>query len=67
MPLRRRSVPHTFQDRIADQKSSLEERAAKLPLGPEKDQLRRNIRQLDTASYMADLLKPLRLKSPHDA
>ena len=36
---RRRSVPHTFEDRIAAEKARLEAQVAKLKPGPQKDGL----------------------------
>jgi hypothetical protein len=41
---RKRSVPHTFTGNIAAEKAKLEEQAAALSHGPEKDQLLRRIR-----------------------
>jgi hypothetical protein len=61
---RKRSVPHTFTGNIAAEKAKLEERAAALSHGPEKDQLLRRIRQLDTAERMSDWLKSPGLKAP---
>jgi hypothetical protein len=64
MAQRRRSVPHTLEDRIAGEKASLEAKAAKLTNGPEKEPLRGKIRQLDAASYMAGWLSTPGPKSP---
>lgn len=61
---RRRSVPHTFEENIAAEKAKLEDQIAKLRPGPEKDALRRKIRQLDTAAHMSDWLKSPGLKAP---
>ena len=47
---RRRSISHTFEDRIAAEKARLEAQVAKLKPGPHKDGLLRKISQLDTAS-----------------
>ena len=49
---RRRSIPHTFEDRIAAQKARLEAQVARLRHGPKKDELLEKIRQLETASHM---------------
>jgi hypothetical protein len=38
MQRHRRSVPHSFEDQIAAEKSRLEAQAADLPPGPQKDQ-----------------------------
>jgi hypothetical protein len=61
---RRRSPAHTFEDQVAAEKSRLEEQAALLPHGPEKDVLLRKIRQLDTATHMSDWLRSPGLQSP---
>jgi hypothetical protein len=61
---RRRSSPHTFEGQIAAEKARLEAQAAELPHGPERDQLLRKIRQLNTASHMGDWLSSGGLKAP---
>jgi hypothetical protein len=61
---RRRSTPHTFESQIAAERARLEARASELPHGPEKDQLLRKIRQLNTASHMGDWLSSGGLKPP---
>ena len=53
---RRRSVSHTFEDRIAAERTKLKAQADKLRPGPELDALRKKIRQLDTASHMSEWL-----------
>ena len=53
---RRRSAPHTFEDRIAAEKAKLEAQVAKLKPGPQMDALREKIRQLETASHMNEWL-----------
>ena len=53
---RRRSIPHTFEDRIAAEKARLEAQVAKLPHGPQKDGLLKKISQLDTASHINEWL-----------
>ena len=55
---RRRSAPHTFEDRIAAEKAKLEAQAAKLKPGPQVEALREKIRQLKTASHMNEWLSP---------
>ena len=42
-------VPHTFDERLAAEKSRLEAQAAKLRPGPQKDELLHKIAQLETA------------------
>ena len=61
---RRRSVPHTFEDRIAAEKSRLEAQAANLPLGPQKDALLKKIEQLETASHINKWLSSPGLQPP---
>lgn len=61
---RRRSVSHTFEDRIAAEKARLEVQAAKLKPGPEKDGLLKKISQLETASHMNEWLSSFGLKAP---
>jgi hypothetical protein len=62
--MRRRSIPHTFDDQIAAEKARLEAEIAELPPGPEQDALRRKIRQLETASHMNDWLASPGLQPP---
>jgi hypothetical protein len=61
---RRRSAPHTFEDRIAAEKAKLEAQAAKLKPGPQVDALREKIRQLETASHMNEWLSSPGLQPP---
>jgi hypothetical protein len=62
---RRRSTPHTFEDRIAAEKAKLEAQVAKLKPGPQMDALRKKIRQLETASHMNEWLSSPGLQSPN--
>jgi hypothetical protein len=62
---RRRSAPHTFEDRIAAEKAKLEAQVAKLKPGPQMDALREKIRQLETASHMNEWLSSPGLQSPN--
>jgi hypothetical protein len=64
MQRRRRSVPHTFEDNIAAEKSKLEAQVAGLKPGPQMDALRKKIRQLETASHMSEWLSSPGLQSP---
>jgi hypothetical protein len=57
---RRRSVPHTFEDRIAAQKAKLEAQVAKLRPG----HLLEKIRQLETASHINEWLTSPGLQPP---
>ena len=62
---RRRSAPHTFEDKIAAEKAKLEAQVAKLKPGPQMDALREKIRQLETASHMNEWLSSPGLQSPN--
>jgi hypothetical protein len=61
---RRRSIPHTFEDRIAAEKARLEAQVAKLKPGPQKDGLLKKISQLDTASHINEWLTSPGLQPP---
>jgi hypothetical protein len=61
---RRRSVPHTFEDNIAAEKSKLEAQLATLKPGPQADAMRKKIRQLDTASHISEWLTSPGLQAP---
>jgi hypothetical protein len=60
---RRRSVPHTFEYRIAAQKAKLEAQVELRP-GPRKDGLLEKIRQLETASHINEWLTLRGLQPP---
>jgi hypothetical protein len=64
MQRRRRSDPHTFEDRIAAEKAKLEAQVAKLRPGPQMDELLKKIRQLETASHMNEWLSSPGLQTP---
>ena len=64
MQRRRRSNPHTFEDRIAAEKAQLEAQVAKLPPGSEKDRLLEKISQLENASHMNKWLTLPELRPP---
>ena len=49
---RKRSIPHSFDERLADEKKPLEEQAALLPPGSVKDVVLRRIAQLNTAIHV---------------
>jgi len=61
---RRRSIPHTFEDRIAAEKARLEAQVAKLKPGPQKDGLLKKISQLETASHINEWLTSPGLQPP---
>ena len=50
--LRSRSHPHTFQERLAEQKARFEKQASQLKPGPERDELLRKAQQIDTATQI---------------
>jgi hypothetical protein len=59
-----RSAPHTFEDRLAAEKSRLEAQVADLHSGPEKNELLQKIRQLETASRINRWLSSPELQPP---
>lgn len=61
---RRRSAPHTFEDKIAAERVKLEAQLARLKPGPETDGLRRKLRQLEAASHMSAWLSSTGLQAP---
>lgn len=61
---RRRSVPHTFEDRIAAEKARVETQLAKLEPGLQRDQLLKKIEQLDTAAAINEWLTSPGLQPP---
>jgi hypothetical protein len=61
---RRRSIAHTFEDRIATEKLHLKAQAAGLPPGPQKDEVLKKIRQLETATRMKEWLSSPGLQPP---
>ena len=62
--LRRRSVPHTFEENIAAEKAKLEAQIAQLKPGPQMDAVLKKIRQLETASHMSEWLSSPGLQAP---
>jgi hypothetical protein len=50
--LRSISHPHTFEERLAEQKARFEQRAHQLKPGPERDELLKKAGQIDTATYV---------------
>ena len=56
-----RSHPHTFAERLADQKATLEQKAARLKPGPERNDVLEKIKQIDVA---ADIHEWLTSRSP---
>jgi hypothetical protein len=64
MQRRRRSTPHTLEDRIAAEKARLLAQVAKLRPGSEKDRLLEKIGQLEKASHMNKWLSSPELRPP---
>lgn len=56
----------TFEDQVAADKARLEAQIAQLPPGRRKDELRRKIRQLETASHISDWIASPGLQPPKD-
>ena len=54
--LRSRSHPHTFQERLAQQKARFEKQASLLKPGRERDELLRKAKQIDTARDLNEWL-----------
>ena len=55
--MRRRSEPHTFEQRLDEQGRRLEDQLASLPDGGQRDVIVARIDQLKTAAQMYDFLK----------
>lgn len=56
--MRRRSEPHTFEQRLDAQRLRLEQEMASLPHGMERDAVATRIEQLQAAAAMYDFLSP---------
>jgi hypothetical protein len=50
MKKRKRSTPHSFEQRISEARDRLLEKASQLPSGPEREKLEQKLSQLDTAA-----------------
>jgi hypothetical protein len=61
---RRRSVPHTFEENLAAKKAKLEAQVAQLKPGPQRDELIKKIRQLETALHINEWLTSPGLQPP---
>ncbi|TWA94576.1 hypothetical protein [Bradyrhizobium stylosanthis] len=55
--MRRRSEPHTFEQRLDAQRLRLEHELANLPVGVQRDSVAARIEQLQTAAEMFEFLK----------
>jgi hypothetical protein len=60
----KRSIPHSFDERLAAEKKQLEEQAVLLPPGAVKDVVLRKIGQLNAAIHVNELLKSPGSRSP---
>ncbi|QFI72122.1 hypothetical protein F8237_06815 [Bradyrhizobium betae] len=56
--MRRRSEPHTFEQRLEAQRLRLERELASLPVGIERDCVAARIERLHAAAEMFDFLSP---------
>jgi hypothetical protein len=56
--MRRRSEPHTFEQRLDAQRLRLERELSRLPHGRARDAVAARIEQLQTAAAMYDFLMP---------
>jgi len=61
---RRRSVPHTFEERIAAEKAKLEALVAKHERGPQREALLEKIKRLDKAIHVNKWLLSPGLRPP---
>ena len=56
--MRRRSEPHTFEQRLDAQRLRLEQELASLPQGKQRDAVSVRIEQLQAAAEMFEFLSP---------
>jgi hypothetical protein len=64
--LKRRRILQTnsLKDRLASFAEQVRQKAARLPPGPEKDQMLRKARQADTAAHLNDWANSSGLRAP---
>ena len=62
--MRRRSEPHTFEQRLEAQRLLLEHELASLPAGVQRDSVAARIEQLQTAAEMFESLMPREVLAP---
>ncbi|MDA9493809.1 MULTISPECIES: hypothetical protein [unclassified Bradyrhizobium] len=62
--MRRRSEPHTFEQRLDAQRLRLEHELASLPVGVQRDSVAARIEQLQTAAEMFEFLMPREALAP---
>ena len=61
---RRRSTPHTFDQRLSAEKARVEAELRKENPGPRRDQLKRKLRQIDVAFHIDSWAASKGLQSP---
>jgi hypothetical protein len=61
---RRSSTLYIFEERLAEEKARLVQKATGLKPGPEKDNLRNKIRQIDIAAHINEWLDSPGLQPP---
>lgn len=61
---RRRSLPHSFEERLAAEKTRIEKRAEMLPPGAAKEELLQKIEPTETASRIYKWLSSSGLQPP---
>ena|SRR5215211_5817273 len=63
--MRKRPIPHSFEEQLAFQKRRLEERAMHLPDGSSKDDVLKKIAQLNAAIHINEWLRSPGLQPPN--
>jgi hypothetical protein len=48
--------PHTFEERLAEEKARLEQKVSRLKPGPGRDELLKKAGQIDTARHISEWL-----------
>ena len=61
---RRRSTTHTFDQRLSAEKARIEAELEKTNPGPQRDELKRKLRQLDTACHINEWVSSAGLQAP---
>jgi hypothetical protein len=62
--MRKRSIPHSFEEQLAFEKRRLEEKAMHLLDGSSKDDVLKKIAQLNTAIHINEWLRSPGLRPP---
>lgn len=63
--LRMQSAPYSFDDHLSDQKIELEKKLSISSSSMARNEIRRKLRQIDTAAHIDDWLASADLKPPH--